>query len=199
MLRSTIVFSLLLAATAPLFAAEPFTPEEGFTSLFDGESLTGWEVRNGGKFTVEEGVIKLDGGRGWLCSEAEYGDFILKLELRFLAPKQDGGVFLRASYEGDNWPKQRYEVQCENSPRMAKLFGAQYEQDLEKTAAALKPDGEWNTYEILCRGTRCEVRLNGELVTTSDGLKVAAGRIGLQGEGGKHEYRRLQIKPLQAE
>jgi hypothetical protein len=41
------------------------------------------------------------------------------------------------------------------------------------------------------------VRLNGQLVTTSDSLtNLAAGYIGLQGEGGLHEYRNIRIKPL---
>ena len=65
-------------------------PEEGFVSLFDGKTLDGWHLMNGAKFVVEDGVMKHKGGLGWLRSEKQYSDFILRHEFRFLEPKQDG-------------------------------------------------------------------------------------------------------------
>jgi hypothetical protein len=148
---------------------------------------------NGAKFVVEDGVIKLNGGRGWLRSEKEYADYILRLELRFMKPKQDGGVFLRAGKEGKGWPNKRYEVQSENSPRMARLFGAKYDLNTELAQKVLKPVGDWNAYEIKLVGPKVEVRLNGELVTTSDSLtKLTRGYLG----SGFHEYRNIRIKDL---
>lgn len=190
-----VVFASVVVLAASLCAADD--KEEGFVPLFNGQSLDGWHLMNGAKFVAEEGVIKLNGGRGWLRSDKQYSDYILRLELRFMKPKQDGGVFLRASQEGNNWPKQRYEVQSENSPRMAKIFGAKHELNVEAAQKALKPVGEWNEYEIKLVGPHIEVRLNGELVTTSESLtKLDRGHIGLQGEGGFHEYRNIRIKDL---
>ena len=82
------------------------------------------------------------------------------------------------------WPNRRYEVQCENSRRVARIFGAAHKRDADQAFKLLKDDKQWNTYEVKCVGTRAEVKLNGQLVTTSDGFKVAKGYIGLQGEGG---------------
>ncbi|QDU92310.1 3-keto-disaccharide hydrolase [Lignipirellula cremea] len=196
MKNASIAF-FLTVAFLPTAAAVQAAEEEGFVSLFDGKTLTGWNLMNGAQFVAEDGVIKLNGGRGWLRSDQEYADFILRLELRFMKPKQDGGVFLRASEEGGGWPNKRYEVQSENSPRMAKLFGAKYEHNVELTQKTLKPDGEWNEYEIILAGPKLEVRLNGQLVVTSDNLTdLTVGYIGLQGEGGLHEYRNIRIKPL---
>jgi len=193
---AAVILTVCCSFASGAFAAEK-TDEKGFTPLFDGKSLDGWHVMNGAKFVAEDGVIKLNGGRGWLRSDKEYSDFVLRLQVRFMKPKQDGGVFLRASKEGGNWPSRRYEVQSENSPRMAKIFGAKYELDVELAQKALKTDGEWNEYEITLLGPRIEVRLNGELVTTSDDLsKLTRGYIGLQGEGGYHEYRNIRIKEL---
>jgi hypothetical protein len=79
-------------------------PEEGFVSLFDGKTLDGWHLMNGAKFVAEDGVIKLNDGLGWLRSDKEYSDFVLRLEFRFMKPKQDGGVFLRSNTAGENWP-----------------------------------------------------------------------------------------------
>ncbi|MCI0460630.1 MAG: DUF1080 domain-containing protein, partial [Gemmataceae bacterium] len=164
--------------------------------MFDGKSLSGWEVMNGGKFKAEGGVIKLTGGGGWLRSTQEYDNFILRLEVRWLKAKQDSGIFLRASKEGKNWPDRRYEVQCENSPRIAHLFGAKHERNQELAVKSLKATGEWNTFEILCSGRRAEVKFNGVVVSTSEALNEPKGYIGLQGEGGLLEFRNLSIKKL---
>lgn len=176
---------------------KPLKMEEGFTPLFDGKTLDGWHLMNGAKFVVEDGVMKHQGGMGWLRSEKEYSDFVLRHEFRFLKPQQDGGVFVRSNMEGDNWPDRKYEVQIENTERMAKIFGADHYLNVELTRRALKPTGEWNAYEIVLIGSTIEVRLNGELVSKSDkmdGLK--RGYIGLQGENGAHEYRNFLIKDL---
>lgn len=61
----------------------------------------------------------------------------------------------------------------------------------------LKPVGEWNEYDIKIVGSRIEVRLNDELVTTSDSATaLKRGYLGLQGEDGAHEYRKIRIKDL---
>jgi len=171
--------------------------EEGFVSLFDGKTLDGWHLMNGAKFVVEDGVIKHNEGRGWLRSDKEYADFIVRLEFRFMKPKQDGGVFLRAGMEGKNWPDRKYEVQIENTRRMAKIFATQNDLDVALVEKVLKPDGQWNEYDIEIVGPRIEVRLNGELVSSSksaDALK--RGYLGLQAENGLHEYRNIRIKDL---
>jgi len=128
--------------------------DEGFARLFDGKTLDGWHLMNGAKFVAEDGVIKLNGGSGWLRSDKQYSDFILRLEFRFMKPKQDGGVFLRSSIEGENWPSQNYEIQVENTRRMAKIWGAEYDLNVELTQKVLKPLGEWNEYEIKLVGSK---------------------------------------------
>jgi hypothetical protein len=190
-----IVTSCLLGVSDVSLAAGK--AEEGFVSLFDGKTLGGWHLMNGAKFVVEDGVIKHNEGRGWLRSGKEYADFIVRLEFRFMKPKQDGGAFLRSVKEGKNWPNQKYEVQVENTRRMAKIFGAQHDLNVELVQKVLKPVGEWNEYEIKIVGPRIEVRLNGELVTTSDSATtLKRGYLGFQGEDGAHEYRNIRIKEL---
>ena len=195
-----VVALIVLLARFGLSAVAADT-EEGFVRLFDGKTLDGWNLMNGAKFSVENKVIKLNGGSGWLRSDKEYSDFVIRLEMRFMKPNQDGGVFMRCSMAGDEWPVERWEVQCENSKRMAKLFGPEddpkHKRNIPLTQKVLKPEGEWNAYEIKLVGPSIEVHLNGELVTTSDSLgKYTHGYIGLQGEGGIHEYRNIRIKDL---
>ena len=171
--------------------------EEGFVSLFDGKTLDGWHLIHDAKFVAEDGVLKLNGGLGWLRSNKAYSDFVLRLEFRFMKPKQDGGVFLRSNIEGNPWPSRKYEVQIENTVRMAKIFGAEHELNVELTEKVLKPVGEWNECEITLVGSRLEVRLNGKLVSKSDNTDgLTRGHLGLQAEHGFHEYRNFRIKDL---
>jgi len=171
--------------------------EEGFVSLFDGKTLDGWHLMNGAQFVAQDGVLKLNGGRGWLRSDKEYSDFILRLEFRFMKPDQDGGVFLRSNMEGDDWPSRKYEVQCQNTARMGTIFGAAHDLNVELTQKTLKPVGEWNEYEITLVKSSVEVRLNGEVVSVSASMdKLTRGYLGLQGENGFHEYRNIRIKDL---
>ncbi len=193
-IRAAVTLCLLAGSHLSLAADKA---EEGFVSLFDGKTLDGWHLMNGAKFVVEDGVIKHNEGRGWLRSDKEYADFIVRLEFRFLEPKQDGGVFLRSVEEGKDWPNQKYEVQVENTHRMAIIFGAEHDLNVELVQKVLKPDGEWNEYDIKIVGSRIEVRLNDELVTTSDSATtLKRGYLGLQGEDGAHEYRNIRIKDL---
>jgi 3-keto-disaccharide hydrolase len=190
-----VVASFLLGV--PILSLGADKDEKGFSSLFDGKTLDGWHLMNGAKFVVEDGVIKHEAGNGWLRSDKEYADFILRLEFRFMKPKQDGGVFLRAGMEGKDWPDRKYEVQVENTRRMATIFNAKNDLNVELTQKALKPDGKWNEYDIKVVGPRIEVRLNGELVSTSNSATtLKRGYLGLQGEHGAHEYRNFRIKDL---
>lgn len=190
-----VVASCLLGGSNMSLAADK--AEEGFVSLFDGKTLGGWHLMNGAKFVVEDGVIKHNEGRGWLRSDKEYADFIVRLEFRFMEPEQDGGVFLRSVKAGKDWPDEKYEVQVENTRRMAMIFGAKHDLNVELVQKVLKPVGEWNEYDIKIVGSRIEVRLNGELVTTSDSATtLKRGYLGLQGEDGAHEYRNIRIKDL---
>ena len=54
----------------------------------------------------------------------------------------------------------------------------------------------WTSFEVSCIGTRCEVKLNNQLVCTADDLKMAKGFIGLHGEGGELEFRNIRIKRI---
>lgn len=172
-------------------------PPAGFVALFNGKDLTGWEQMNGSKFFAEDGVIKHRQGMGWLRTTEQYDNFILRLEIRWLKDRQDSGVFLRSGVEGSNWPDRKYEVQCENSERIVHIFGTNCRRDPAKAQALLKPTGEWNTLEITCNGTRCEVKLNGELASSADDLEPRKGYLGLQGENGQLEFRKLLLQRLE--
>ena len=94
---STLFLIPLLLIGGPLVADE-------FEPLFDGKSLAGWQLMNGAKFSAADGVLKHNGGLGWLRSDKQYSNFILQLELRFLKAKQDGGVLSDRGPRGRTGP-----------------------------------------------------------------------------------------------
>ena len=102
---STLVLACLLAGGAAL--AQPAGPA---TPLFNGRDLDGWEIVNGGRFTVEDGLLRVNRGTGWLRSRDTFGDFVLTMEFRFLEPGAMSGIFVRTaatSNDDENgWPNQ---------------------------------------------------------------------------------------------
>jgi hypothetical protein len=103
---------LFLATIASLAVASPALAEEGFQSLFDGQTLNGWHKNpqrighgTGGEWTVEDGAITGQqdppgsGNGGILLSDKKFGDFELLIDL-----KPDWGVcsglFLRSTDQG---------------------------------------------------------------------------------------------------
>jgi hypothetical protein len=176
--------------------------------LFNGTNLDGWEIINNGQFSVEEGVLKIDRGTGWLRSNDTFADFVLTMEFRFLEDGANSGIFIRTgptSADDENgWPNNGYQVQCMDTLKDTPLahlipYGAppfDHQSDIEALKRAYKPAGEWHTYEIKADGERLWVSLNGELITTATSIKNLRGHIGIQGELGLLEFRKISIEPL---
>lgn len=192
-------------------------PEAGFKPLFDGRSLDGWKlVRGRGRgYVVENGALACpqDGG-GNLFTEAEYADFVLRLEWRLWAGGNNG-IGIRAPLEGDAaYVGMEIQVLDDNGPMYKDLRPGQYTGSVYDVAPAkrgfVKPNGEWNSYEIAAEKRVIRVTLNGELITDADLSKVAdpvvlakhpglartSGHIGLLGHGTRVEFRNLRIKTL---
>lgn len=194
-------FILLLALVCP-----PQAKAHEKINLFNGQNLDGWIIENGGQFSVADGVIKLDKGVGWLRSSRSFADFTLILEFRFLEKEANSGIFVRTgptSNDDENgWPDNGYQVQCmdtlEGQYPLAHMipYGApdfESESDIEALKRVYRPAGEWQTYEITCRGETMEIKLNGAVITTCKNIKNLSGHIGIQGEHGLLEFRRIDV------
>ena len=200
-----IFFATNYSDVAP--AAEDF----GFVSLFNGNDLDGWVIENDGQFAVQDGLLVVNKGTGWLRSEKQYTNFVLKIDFRFLDKKANSGIFVRTgptSHDDDNgWPDNGYQVQCmdtiggPNEKPCATMipYGAppfKSKSDLKVVAKVFHPTGEWNSYEITCDGEDLTVKLNGAIITTATDIKNLQGHVGIQGEHGRVQFRNLSIKAL---
>ncbi|MBL9214769.1 MAG: DUF1080 domain-containing protein [Opitutaceae bacterium] len=65
-----------------------------------------------------------------------------------------------------------------------------------QSATSEKPLGEWNRYEITCRGDQVTVVVNGVTQNTATSVSVSEGHICLQSEGAPIEFRNVKLAPL---
>ncbi|MGB0580674.1 MAG: GDSL-type esterase/lipase family protein [Limisphaerales bacterium] len=190
---------------------DDFETEKGFVTLFNGKDLTGWGYRktpprrkpkkpnpNRPVFVEIKEPISFDGKREssdgryiakngrlivttpaegrriqQLWTTQEFGtDFILKLEFR-ATPNADSGVFIR-----------KPQLQC----RDYRLAGPY------KGLKKYQPQ-DWNEMVVTVKGGVAHCTCNGEILNAE--MKVPeTGPIGLEGDRGQMEYRRIRLKKL---
>jgi WD40 repeat protein len=181
--------------TKPSQAGEP-----GWAALFNGRDLTGWktfsELPN--DWRVEGGILVGRGGPSYLVGEREFGDFHFRADVQVSNPG-DAGVYFRSPgrfiRNGPGGYVVGYEAQIAEDggyfrtgdlcievglPRAGGRPGGW--RVLEKAGRAdTKPDA-WCRLEILARGNRIEIRVNGQ--TTADYVDafkdLSRGKLALQ-------------------
>jgi len=201
--------------TGSLWAAE-----EGFVPLFDGTSLKGWffnaKKADAKGYTAENGILACRQGCGGdLLTEKEYADFILRFEFK-LEPGTNNGLGIRAPKEPSDVAYQGIELQIidESSEKYRNLQPWQvhgsYYNVFPAKPGYLKPVGEWNQEEVVVRGTKVKVILNGttildvdsstvtdpEVIKKHPGMKRRTGHIGFLGHDDPIEFRNIRIKEL---
>ena len=178
--------------------------------LFNGKDLDNWVIENNGQFFVEDGFLKVNRGSGWLRSEKIYSDFILTMEFRFNEKDANSGIYVRVptlDTEGKNgYPARYYQVQCRDNDsilnsHLGYLFSKgvpefDFVSSLERIKKAYKPLEEWHTYEITCDKGKFVVKLNGEILTLALNVTTPEGYIGIQGEFGLLEFRKIELEVL---
>lgn len=203
------------AATISLCAQSgetPITPANKI-ELFDGKDFSGWtfvskdtNVPAAAAWSVTNGVIACQGKpNGYARTLPTYRDYRLHVEWRFPSGPGNSGVFLHLTGADQVWPTCLEAQLLSGSAGEVRLNGGAQAGNLPKPQArsfpprqpgSEKPVGEWNSYDIVCRGNAMTVRVNGVLQNEITGTSVSSGAIGLQAEGKPVEFRNLEIQPL---
>jgi hypothetical protein len=186
---SLAVLSFILSFSS---VANP-TGGTNWIPLFNGGDLGGWVKVNGGTYTATNGILHLEGGKGWLRTEKEYGDFILETEWRGLKTNYNSGLFLRAPLEGNPWATNIWQVNTKQGAIGELLQGS------ARRVPAVTPSvpaGEWVKFRIEARGTNLTLDVNGKRIWLFHELQPARGYIGLQAEGWPFEFRNLQVQEI---
>jgi regulator of RNase E activity RraA len=188
--------------------------EDEWVSLFDGESFTGWSVHSGfAEYRVEDNAIvgsTVEGSPNtFLCTEREYGDFVLEFEVS-LDPRLNSGVQIRSKiakeemvfvFTGrDGKPRTRkipsdrvYGYQVEIAAERGGASGSVYDEarrgfmlastrDDPAASKAFK-DGQWNKFRIECAGDRIRTWINDIPCVDFRDSMTSRGVIGLQVHG----------------
>jgi len=184
-------------------------------ALFNGRDLEGWNIwlkdedadpKNTWK--VRDGEIHCTGNpTGFLRTKEQYSDYKLELEWRWPAKPGNSGVLLHMSDQEKVWPM-CMEAQLMHK-RAGDLIGMGYTFNENKAKKggfisytphmsdpSEKERGDWNKYEITCKGTTIEATINGKLQNRATGVNISQGYIGLQSEGVPITFRNIKLTPL---
>jgi hypothetical protein len=183
--------------------------------LFNGKDLAGWKMVGPGRFVVENGALKTEGGMGLLYYEKEkLGNCTFRVVFKTMSNHANSGVFIRLPEPPrDPWygVHNGYEVQIDSRGDEWHATGALY--SLSKAELGhQKPVGQWNTMDVELNGQKTIVYLNGKKVNEFDGNQPVperkawyepvrgprpdAGYIGLQNhdEGSAVYFKQVSVK-----
>jgi len=99
--RSMVAAGLALSLVGFSRMTSAVEPEAGYTSLFDGKTLSGWEiVPLGGQtshWEVKDGILEGSGGQSMLFSpKGDYKNFKFRAELK-INDKGNSGMYVRSA------------------------------------------------------------------------------------------------------
>jgi 3-keto-disaccharide hydrolase len=198
--------TLLGMAPAALLPAMP--GDAGFTPLFDGRSLAGWNVIEGPEsaFYIEDGAITVHPGANfptWLRSARRYENFDFRGEY-YLKGWMDSGIYLHAAEHGrPGWTG--FEV---------KLFHEQEAVPTPYSCGSIFPlvaprlvkvnnKGQWNSFRILFDWPALKVWMNDALVQDLDvdsvpelRYRLRKGYLGFESLSYPIRFRNLAIQEL---
>jgi hypothetical protein len=192
--------------------------KEGFSLLFDGTHINEWTGNTVG-YVIKEGALVVNpenGSGGDLFTKNEYGDFIYRFDFQ-LTPGANNGIGIHAPLQGDAaYLGMEVQVLDSEDPQYANLQPYQYHGSVYGVMPAkrgfLRPIGEWNNEEIMVKGTKIKVTLNGTVILEGDymaaskngtidhnqhpGLLNKTGHIGFLGHGDILRFKNMRIKRL---
>ncbi len=203
----------MLLLVGLLFGSDLYAQEPGFTSIFNGKDLTGWEG-DGKAWAVVDGAIQSTGGmtnKNWLIWRGrELKDFELRLKFKFT--KGNSGVQVR-SKEIEKWQVRGYQVEIAAATKMGLWHHSlSPEKHRSRLATAgqrvrIAPDGkktveqqalpakiqskcrdnDWNELVVTAVGPRLVQKINGvvfsELVDEEAKYAASSGLLALQDHG----------------
>jgi hypothetical protein len=168
-------------------------------------------------WSVQDGYIRCAGAgkpNGYIATDKPYGDYVLKVKWRFPKDSKGGnsGVLLHVQEKDEVWPTsveaQMYSGRAgdfwliypptvkldvdpaRQDPKQARHYFRIQKEEIEK------PFGEWNEYEITCRGGDITLVVNGKKANEGKNGNLTNGRIALQSEGAEVHFKDIVIKSL---
>ncbi len=200
---------LASSAAAVVFQGAAHAAEPGFTPLFNGNDLSGWEgdpffwkVADGALVGKTPGIAYND----FLATEQEYADFILRFQVLLADNAGNSGVQFRSRRESGSMAMIGYQADISDV-----FWGALYDEHRRRVMLAQPSEAliaravkinDWNDYEIHAEGKRIVLKLNGIVTadyTEEDESIPQTGVIAVQVHSGppiEVRFRNMRIKEL---
>lgn len=242
-MNKSFLFVILICAcqNAGVFAQAPNTlssqeRSQGWQLLFDGLTTKGWHKYGGAPigaaWKVQDGTLWLDPSQreGWqikgggdIVTDEVFADFHLMLEWKIAQNGNSGIMFyIHEDSTKYQWPwmtapeMQVLDNQGHPDAKIIKHRAGDLYDLISCSQETVKPFGQWNQVEIICKKGKLDFFLNNVNVVSvqlwgEEWKKMVAsskfsqmpgfgtyqeGRIGLQDHGDKVWYRNIKIKRL---
>jgi len=188
-----LIITLLLVSCYLEVVAQ--SSDRGWQVLFNGKDLTGWRELNGKhKWEVKDGMIVgtdvHDQPNGFLCTEKDYGDFILELEVSIDTLMNNSGVQFRSRSTAVYLNGRVHGYQMEVDPKPQRWSGSIYDEggrrgwlyttELNVPGKSAFKNNQWNNYRIECFGTTIRTWVNNIPISHLIDAESTKGFIGLQ-------------------
>lgn len=189
-------------------------------SLFNGKDLKDWTIFVGDSsikpenfFYVKDGVIETVGvPAGYLRTKKEYSNYRLHVEWRYPEKPTNSGILVHTNGPDKIWIS-HYQAQLKHQNagdvvvhgvgEKATIRGVEYvSTETVKPVVPKdnltneKPAGEWNSYDITCKGNTVKIKVNDLLQNTVTNCSLTKGGIGMQAEGSKIQFRNIWIEKI---
>ena len=212
-MKASMRAKLLFGTLCLVFVAPMMADEDQWQSLFNGNSLDGWDAADLSEcFQVKDGAIVAGGGPLARLSYVgpinnhDFKNFELKIEV-MTKPGSNGGIFFHTGPQKE-FLKKGYEAQVCNSCGDNRKTGSLVV--VEDHDVSLVKDDEWFEYHVLVSGKRIILKVNGKTTVdytepqspkrpeTWEQRVLSHGLIALQAHDANSTvfYRNIRIKVL---
>ncbi len=170
---------------------------EGWVRLFDGSTLYGWNMAGTANWTIKDQALTVDTGEvSLLCTSIPWLDFEFKVEFRADA-ETNSGIFFRSPLMPMDPEIDCYELNIAPPDNAFPTGSLVKRQKVEPENLGEFDPTVWHTYFVRIVGDQVTVKLDDkELYTYTDPAPLGAGRIGLQHNSGRVEFRNVVARPV---
>jgi hypothetical protein len=206
-------YNLLFALSAGLILTRTVSAQDveaGFAALSDGKTFAGWKasIDHTDTWKIEDGAFVTRGQTAHLFyvgDLAPFTNFDLKVDV-MTDHGANGGIYFHTQYQEKGFPKTGFECQVDNTHTDWKKTGSLY--DLVNIPKSPAEDGKWWTQEVIVKGRKVTVKIDGQLLFEYDepagapigehARKLGFGTFALQAHdpGSVVRYKNIRVKRL---
>jgi hypothetical protein len=194
-MRHAAVVAVTMLAFAGIAPGVDVAAQGGWTTLFDGTTLKGWNRVGDANWEIVDGAVQANKGMtSFLVTPMSYGDFQMTAEI-WVTNEANSGIFIRCQDPKNITAMNAYEVNVyDQRPDPAYRTGAIV--DVAKPMVNINAGGKWNTLDITAQGSKLVVVMNGMKTVDVEHKGHTRGPIALQYGSGTVRFRNIRIRTL---